>query len=210
MASKDDTDIEKGIDKSEEPSETKVGTMHELDGRAVDPEKAGTYPEIDFVAEKKLLRKIDINLITLFGALYLMSFLGKPWVHNANHISLLTTYFQTDLTLAMRYVLVFDTCQLRLVLIECCTLESHWVQHRSGSGEQPIWRSSLHCLFYLCGLRTSMDYFAKNSHAKTSLWVLKNIPENVFHPLCSTLTSSPISNCLHSMLGSSDNWHGLY
>lgn len=32
---------------------------------------------IDPRAEKKLLRKIDLNLITLFGALYLMSFLGK-------------------------------------------------------------------------------------------------------------------------------------
>jgi len=51
--------------------ETHVGTVH-----VVDPEKAGALPEIDHVAEKKLLRKIDINLITLFGALYLMSFLG--------------------------------------------------------------------------------------------------------------------------------------
>ena len=33
--------------------------------------------EIDYVAEKKLIRKIDLNLITLFGALYLMSFLDK-------------------------------------------------------------------------------------------------------------------------------------
>jgi hypothetical protein len=31
---------------------------------------------IDHKTEKKLVRKIDLNLITLFGALYLMSFLG--------------------------------------------------------------------------------------------------------------------------------------
>ena len=37
----------------------------------------GSIREIDHDAEKKLLRKIDLNLITLFGALYLMSFLGK-------------------------------------------------------------------------------------------------------------------------------------
>lgn len=34
---------------------------------------------IDPRAEKKLLRKIDLNLITLFGALYLMSFLGRSF-----------------------------------------------------------------------------------------------------------------------------------
>jgi hypothetical protein len=31
---------------------------------------------IDHKTEKKLVRKIDLYLITLFGALYLMSFLG--------------------------------------------------------------------------------------------------------------------------------------
>ena len=37
----------------------------------------GTVEEfIDHDAEKKIIRKIDLNLITLFGCLYLMSFLG--------------------------------------------------------------------------------------------------------------------------------------
>ncbi|KAE8445629.1 hypothetical protein EG329_013263 [Mollisiaceae sp. DMI_Dod_QoI] len=49
---------------------------------------------IDYVAEKKLLRKIDLNLITLFGALYLMSFLDRSNIGNAN-----LTGFSKDLHL---------------------------------------------------------------------------------------------------------------
>ncbi|RFU30936.1 hypothetical protein B7463_g5423, partial [Scytalidium lignicola] len=50
--------------------------------------------EIDHAAEKRLLRKIDINLITLFGALYLMSFLDRSNIGNAN-----LTGFSQDLGL---------------------------------------------------------------------------------------------------------------
>jgi hypothetical protein len=38
----------------------------------------GSYEEaINTIEEKKVVRKMDLNLITLFGALYLMSFLGE-------------------------------------------------------------------------------------------------------------------------------------
>ena len=43
-------------------------------------EEHGTVLEIDHVAEKKLVGKIDLNLITLFGALYLMSFLCETQI----------------------------------------------------------------------------------------------------------------------------------
>lgn len=51
----------------------------------VDAEAASSPPDkddasfddaIDSQEEKRILRKIDVNLITLFGVLYLMSFLG--------------------------------------------------------------------------------------------------------------------------------------
>ena len=31
---------------------------------------------VDHAAERKIVRKMDLNLITVFGGLYLMSFLG--------------------------------------------------------------------------------------------------------------------------------------
>ncbi|KAF1990633.1 MFS general substrate transporter [Aulographum hederae CBS 113979] len=49
---------------------------------------------IDHKREKKLLHKIDLNLMTLFGALYLMSFLDRSNIGNAN-----LTGFSTDLHL---------------------------------------------------------------------------------------------------------------
>lgn len=52
------------FDVSERPSK------HEL-------ERGDLVATRDPVAEQKLLRKLDMNIITLFGALYLMSFLGK-------------------------------------------------------------------------------------------------------------------------------------
>lgn len=53
-------------------------------GRPVDKdsEHGDILNTIDPVAEKKLVRKLDINIITLFGALYLMSFLGNQLVYS--------------------------------------------------------------------------------------------------------------------------------
>ncbi|KAF2100183.1 MFS general substrate transporter [Rhizodiscina lignyota] len=61
-----------------------------------DTETGDLIAAIDPVAEKKLLRKLDLNIITLFGALYLMSFLGtdRSNIGNAN-----LTGFSTDLGL---------------------------------------------------------------------------------------------------------------
>ncbi|WVQ73492.1 hypothetical protein IAR50_003064 [Cryptococcus sp. DSM 104548] len=50
--------------------------------------------EIDHVAESKVLRKIDWNLIPVFGALYMMSFLDRSNIGNAK-----LTSFSTDLGL---------------------------------------------------------------------------------------------------------------
>ncbi|WVQ84260.1 hypothetical protein IAT38_006412 [Cryptococcus sp. DSM 104549] len=50
--------------------------------------------EVDYAAEKKVLRKIDWNLIPVFGALYMMSFLDRANIGNAK----LTT-FSNDLGL---------------------------------------------------------------------------------------------------------------
>jgi hypothetical protein len=47
----------------------------------------GRIWEIDHMAEKKLLRKIYQKLITLFGALYFMSFLGR--LQSCSSISIL-------------------------------------------------------------------------------------------------------------------------
>lgn len=62
--------------------------MNEKDSSKPKPQAGGESEEadkipknlediIDPAGEKKILRKIDANLITLFGALYLMSFLGE-------------------------------------------------------------------------------------------------------------------------------------
>ncbi|WWD18844.1 hypothetical protein CI109_103299 [Kwoniella shandongensis] len=55
----------------------------------VNPE-AEQHGEIDHVAERRVLRKIDYNLITIFGALYMMSFLDRANIGNAK----LTTFTQ--------------------------------------------------------------------------------------------------------------------
>lgn len=39
--------------------------------------------DIDYAAEKKIVRKMDLNLISIFGVLYLMSFLGKIFALHA-------------------------------------------------------------------------------------------------------------------------------
>ncbi|KAK5131207.1 hypothetical protein LTR08_001232 [Meristemomyces frigidus] len=49
---------------------------------------------VDHQAEKRVLRKIDLNLISIFGALYLMSFLDRSNIGNAN-----LTGFSKDLNL---------------------------------------------------------------------------------------------------------------
>ncbi|RDW69978.1 hypothetical protein BP5796_08375 [Coleophoma crateriformis] len=85
---------EHGISNSDIHVDTQKGLVHQLDGTPIDPEKTATFPDIDYVAEKKLLRKIDINLITLFGALYLMCFLDRSNIGNAN-----LTGFSKDLGL---------------------------------------------------------------------------------------------------------------
>ncbi|CZR64272.1 uncharacterized protein PAC_14170 [Phialocephala subalpina] len=66
-----------GVEKNEVNVDTEHGTLG-----------------IDHVAEKKLIRKIDLNLMTLFGALYLMSFLDRSNIGNAN-----LTGFSKDLHL---------------------------------------------------------------------------------------------------------------
>ncbi|RDW89671.1 MFS general substrate transporter-52 [Coleophoma cylindrospora] len=85
---------EHGVSNSDIHIDTQKGLVHQLDGTPIDPEKTATFPDIDYVAEKKLLRKIDINLITLFGALYLMCFLDRSNIGNAN-----LTGFSKDLGL---------------------------------------------------------------------------------------------------------------
>ena len=52
----------------------KVARPSELTPKDIDE---GIYEDVvDHAAEKKIVRKMDRNLITVFGALYLMSFLG--------------------------------------------------------------------------------------------------------------------------------------
>ncbi|EMC95878.1 hypothetical protein BAUCODRAFT_109550 [Baudoinia panamericana UAMH 10762] len=56
---------------------------------------SGTFENsIDHVAEKKVVRKMDLNLISIFGLLYLLSFLDRSNIGNAN-----LTGFSTDLHL---------------------------------------------------------------------------------------------------------------
>jgi len=61
-----------------EKSDVKVAPSQE---RNMGPEKdVGSIDDlIDEQAERKVLRKIDFNLISVFGCLYLMSFLGKSY-----------------------------------------------------------------------------------------------------------------------------------
>ncbi|OXH22188.1 high-affinity nicotinic acid transporter [Cryptococcus neoformans] len=59
-----------------------------------DVEEEPAIEDIDYSEEKRILRKIDWNLIPVFGALYMMSFLDRSNIGNAN----LTT-FSTDLGL---------------------------------------------------------------------------------------------------------------
>ncbi|KUJ14691.1 MFS general substrate transporter [Mollisia scopiformis] len=75
----------------ESPVDGDLASKHEVNLK-VDIENGRLA--IDHVAEKKLMRKIDLNLITLFGALYLMSFLDRSNIGNAN-----LTGFSTDLRL---------------------------------------------------------------------------------------------------------------
>ncbi|KAK8864132.1 hypothetical protein IAR55_001378 [Kwoniella newhampshirensis] len=60
----------------------------EKDIVVVDVNDVAHGEEIDHVAERKVLRKIDWNLISIFGALYMMSFLDRANIGNAR----LTTF----------------------------------------------------------------------------------------------------------------------
>ncbi|KAF2112236.1 major facilitator superfamily domain-containing protein [Lophiotrema nucula] len=72
-------------------SEEKVTPIRPLSGGKT----TGTVEDfIDHDTEKKIIRKIDLNLITLFGCLYLMSFLDRSNIGNAN-----LTSFSKDLNL---------------------------------------------------------------------------------------------------------------
>lgn len=69
-----------------EKSETEIDAFkptHEIPSGSDADIESGAVGEIDELSEKKLLRKIDLNLITLFGALYLMSFLDRANIGNA-------------------------------------------------------------------------------------------------------------------------------
>lgn len=93
----------------------------------------GTVGQIDEVAEKKLLRKVDLNLITLFGALYLMSFLDRSNIGNA-----------VSKPLGLN--------NLQLVADGDFLIESDRLQHRPWAGEQSVWSSCQHCVCYICDI----------------------------------------------------------
>lgn len=57
-------------------------------GRNSGEKDTGSAEEvIDHDAEKRVIRKVDFNLITIFGALYMMSFLGIIRPGRASHTS---------------------------------------------------------------------------------------------------------------------------
>jgi hypothetical protein len=67
---------------------------HDAGGAEHEKELGTTEDYVDPKLEKRIIRKIDANLITLFGALYLMSFLDRSNIGNAN-----LTGFSKDLHL---------------------------------------------------------------------------------------------------------------
>ena len=67
--------------------EDKHGAI-ELENIAIDEKAAaaGEHPPIDPLAEKKLLRKVDLHLIPMLFLLFLMAFLDRTNIGNVCHV----------------------------------------------------------------------------------------------------------------------------
>ena len=66
------------------------GTLPATEAAVPDKDVRSFEETIDREAEKRVLRKVDLNLLSVFGALYLMSFLGRSalFVHRSRKLTL--------------------------------------------------------------------------------------------------------------------------
>ena len=71
----------------DEKLDDKRAPMEETSSPVRDKDVGSIEDEIDHQAEKNVVRKIDLNLISIFGVLYLMSFLGECVLFSRNRPS---------------------------------------------------------------------------------------------------------------------------
>jgi hypothetical protein len=86
MMEKTDVELAENAKAIELNGVSTTGLAPDLDGVTFQKLTDQPLPEIDRVAEKKLLRKLDVHIVPFAMLLYILSYLDRINIGNARHV----------------------------------------------------------------------------------------------------------------------------